>query len=491
MDTGPNAFRDIMDDPRFQGQIASIGKVTAFFDNFFIQFVTFIGFLIITLALFKNILAALYCANPKLFDMIAALKKDMASSKSNGNAGGWVLWLLSLVIPNIKAMTDFADDEDGIKYNLKTYVLKSFLTAFCSVMLGTMVYNGLYRDVLGKTSDVAAYFLSSKIIPVINKDNLNKLMMVGNDYEFGFGDSDAGKAMTKIAKDVYEAVKQYYGDVESAENKWALGQAIEDWLAGEFNSIPSTFEGTGTVADLMGSDEFKMQYKADVVVAQPSTELKARLDTAKEAEFILAKQVVDFGHKTTTFEADEDTSWVRLVLNFNRKEVRGSTGYKNVSVKGFMIKEGSSSTKYYLILPQGLSSPLKLGDTSWKIDNGNKLPNTPSVENYAVYTVTSGDASSISGTYESSQLSTSTRYKGKSGITSITIDSSGKSDSSSYGVALEGSSEYLSVIPDADLKVDMKDDGNKNNGTSTNNNSNSNNNSDNPNYLEAGDDDSL
>jgi hypothetical protein len=124
---GADAFRDIMSSERYQGNIESIQWLVKVFDNFFVQIVSIVGFFIISLAFLKNILAGAYCAFPTFFDRLASYKQNLSSKKGQG-AGGILFWVLSLFIPDVKSLTDFSDDDQGLKYNIKTYLLKSMAT---------------------------------------------------------------------------------------------------------------------------------------------------------------------------------------------------------------------------------------------------------------------------------------------------------------------------------------------------------------------------
>ena len=121
-DTG-NAIQDIMNNPRFEGAISSISKITGFVDIWFARIISLVSFFIISAALLKNACAGAYVANSKFWDKVADAhqKTEALSLQSLRNIGqsvqsanvGSIKDLLLGFIPNIKAFTDFDDAEIG------------------------------------------------------------------------------------------------------------------------------------------------------------------------------------------------------------------------------------------------------------------------------------------------------------------------------------------------------------------------------------------
>lgn len=74
-DTG-NAIQDIMNNPRFEGAISSISKITGFVDIWFARIISLVSFFIISAALLKNACAGAYVANSKFWDKVADAHHD-------------------------------------------------------------------------------------------------------------------------------------------------------------------------------------------------------------------------------------------------------------------------------------------------------------------------------------------------------------------------------------------------------------------------------
>ena len=126
--SGTGAFQDIIGSDRFKGAIDSIHWLTSILDNFFVQIISIAGFLIISVALLKNVLSGLYCVAPKFFDRIHVIKSNLSQTApqwagGNGFGGGGgvggmarkgsgiALWVVSLLIPDVRAIIDIDDDD--------------------------------------------------------------------------------------------------------------------------------------------------------------------------------------------------------------------------------------------------------------------------------------------------------------------------------------------------------------------------------------------
>ena len=70
---------DILSNPKYAGAISSIRGVTDWIDSGFGMAITMIAFLIIIVAMLKNVLAAAYCAYPKFWDRVDAAHKEVES----------------------------------------------------------------------------------------------------------------------------------------------------------------------------------------------------------------------------------------------------------------------------------------------------------------------------------------------------------------------------------------------------------------------------
>lgn len=453
---GSDAFRDIISSERYQGNIESIEWLVKLFDNFFVQVVSIVGFFIISLAFLKNILAGAYCAFPTFFDRLASYKQNLSSKKGQG-AGGILFWVLSLFIPDVKSLTDFADDDQGLKYNIKTYLLKSMATGILTVMIGTIIYNGLYRDIIGKSADAGAHVLSSYILDKDFNKIIDDTMETGADYVFSYDTStQQGKALNRIATEVYNKTKQYYGDVRTKENRAELGQNIENWITSSLNGKSvETVGGASSVYDLLAQPEFGMSFQVDVVPSQPSELTAQQTDNGKYHRVLFSQQINAFGHKSTKITESYDNSYIRLVVTFNHKELRVASGYTDVQVKAATVSIGNGSNKgTYLILPEGSggSSTAYLGDVQLTATSSSAKSEVMGSNNYSCIVLKVKDGQTLAGSYSGDEIK-NMKYR-SSDIISISISSGVSSASigqSNVAVSADGSS-WQPSIPASDLR---------------------------------------
>jgi len=484
---GSDAFRDIISSERYQGNIESIEWLVKIFDNFFVQVVTIVGFFIISLAFLKNILAGCYCAFPTFFDRLASYKQNLSSKKGQG-AGGILFWVLSLFIPDVKALTDFADDDQGLKYNIKTYLLKSMALGIVTVMIGTIIYNGLYRDIIGKSADAGAHVLSSYIINRDFNRMIDEALETGADYVFSYDTSTPqGRALNRISTEVYNKVKQYYGDVRTSENRSELGQNIENWITSSLNAQSvEAVGGASTVFDLLSKPEFTMSFQVDVVQSQPAALTAQQTDNGRYHRVLFHQQIKAFGHRSTRVTEANDSAYIRLIVTFNHREVRAASGFIDVQIKAATINLGSGTNRgTYLILPEGTggSSSAFLGDIQLTAATSSAKAEVMGSNDYSVVVLKVQEGKTLAGSY-STEAIRNIRYR-SSDVSNITITSgvsSANIGQNNVAVSTDGIS-WQASIPAADLRRSAQDTAGDNNsgnnpsgetGSSTNNNSGTN-----------------
>lgn len=252
---------EILNNPRFEGAIESITWLTDWTDVGFGMAITVVAFLIILVAMFKNVLAAAYCAYPKFWNHVneAHEKKkdtnalaqvgDMLGNMRGGNIGavnGATVGEIVLgVIPDIKRMTDFEGDTIGAKQ----YFMKAIPQMLVCVCLGAFIYNGSYRDVAGRVVDFGTEMLNRTLLefdPIAMFDDFT-----GTAGRPVFSTDGALKAdeqyANKIAQAYYTAIIGAYDDITTAEQKrslanWSEARAFEivDGIKGRFSQV---FEG--------------------------------------------------------------------------------------------------------------------------------------------------------------------------------------------------------------------------------------------------------
>jgi hypothetical protein len=48
---------------------------------------------------------------------------------------------------------------------------------------------------------------------------------------------------------------------------------------------------------------------------------------------LFSQQIKDFGHKSTRVTETNDTSYIRLIITFNHREVRAASGFVDVELR--------------------------------------------------------------------------------------------------------------------------------------------------------------
>ena len=247
-DTG-NAVKDILNNPRFDGAMSSIKSVTEFVDTWFIRIVTITAFFIISVALLQNVMAAAYVAFPKFWDKVhqahqnkalwkaisgmggmakGMMKKGGGAGPAPGGGGGNMSEALFGILPDIKALTAFADAD----IPPKQYFTKAIPQMCFMVIIGVFIYNGYYRDVTAKVGDAGA----SLVEGLLASTDPN----VMTDYIFGYSaepdgayeadNSFQGQWIRDLSQEMYSALKsnaQVWNS--STEDKEFLLRSAEYW----------------------------------------------------------------------------------------------------------------------------------------------------------------------------------------------------------------------------------------------------------------------
>ena len=232
---------EILNNPRFEGAMESITWLTDWTDVGFGMAITVVAFLIILVAMFKNVLAAAYCAYPKFWDHVneAHEKKkdtnflaqtvDMFKNTRGGNIGAvngsTVGEIIMGVIPNIKRMTDF----EGDNISPKNYFMKAIPQMLICVCLGAFIYNGSYRDVAAIVVDTGTELLNRTLLSADPIAMYDKFTATSGRPVFSTdGALDArGKYENALTNRLYDAVRGTYTDIESANQKRMLADWIE------------------------------------------------------------------------------------------------------------------------------------------------------------------------------------------------------------------------------------------------------------------------
>lgn len=116
--------------------------------------ISVVGFGIVIFSIMKNALAGLYAVSPKLWDRVDEIKKANVSAKSaNGgnqliNVLGSIPTMLCKLLPNVKAMTEFEDEQ----ISPKVYFMKSIPVLCLQIFIGAFIFFGYPSQIANTVS---------------------------------------------------------------------------------------------------------------------------------------------------------------------------------------------------------------------------------------------------------------------------------------------------------------------------------------------------
>jgi len=416
------AANDLVDREAYKGNIEKISWIVNLFDGYFIKVITFIAWLIISLAFLRNVLSGAYCTYPRLFDKLSAIKADMNSKKSSGGVGIF-LWILSFIVPNIKPLTD-AWEYNG---NPKTYLTKSVIQGVIAVFIGTVIYNGLYRDVIGKGSEFGVHFVDKYIMSISVADVFDETLKEGKDFVPTYSDATkAGKFMKKFTLEVYNAILSYHGDeIKDANTKAVLGQEIEIFLDSQISE---------EIKEKMEKPEYKAAYQIYVIPKKPVIRTNDKLPEGM-TELQFDKQISTFSVKSN--KRANDDYYAYIVFRLQEKEIVSKGTISGVNIKGIIRSENG---KTYLILPTGTKPTTTNLEVNGKVFQSATLAG---YENYSVY------AYNGTGINAGNATTNNTRYNGANleGLELVNYTDATKTPE----VQKVGSTNWLPSIPAEEL----------------------------------------
>lgn len=230
-----SAVKDILMDSRFEGAMSRITWLTEMVDNWFIQIITVTAFFIISMALLKNVLAAAYCAFPKIFDAIHAAHEEMAWSEMSiggmKDLGGKIRdksisKVILSIIPDVKAFTDFVDQDQ----TPKSYFMKAIPQMCIMVIMGIFIYNGYYRDVSATVGEAGATIVENVLGSVSPEKAVNDIFNMKSDPKNTYRSDKTleGGYIKEISNAMYKQIKSYSIVIkQTAEGKENLLRSCE------------------------------------------------------------------------------------------------------------------------------------------------------------------------------------------------------------------------------------------------------------------------
>lgn len=136
-----------------KGNLGSINFIVQWLSWASVVLISIVGFGIVIFSIGKNALAGLYAVSPKLWDRVDEIKKANISAKQGSgnqliNILGSIPTILCKALPNVKAMTEFDDEQ----ISPKVYFMKSLPILCLQIFVGVFIFFGYPSQVANTVS---------------------------------------------------------------------------------------------------------------------------------------------------------------------------------------------------------------------------------------------------------------------------------------------------------------------------------------------------
>lgn len=425
---------DILNNPRFEGAISSISWLTDWIDVGFGMAITTVAFLIILVAMFKNVLAGAYCAYPKFWDRVYEahqVQKEIGFIQNVKNAfqggggqvqtmaggGGGLSQAILGILPDIRSMTDFENETQSPK----SYFIKAIPQMLVCVIIGAFIYNGFYRDVASLVVDTGSTLIQRTLLefdPIAVYDQFTgtagRPVFLSDDSKDPFE-----QCVNRLAIDYYTSIIGSYTDITTAEQKRILADACENKARDQLGQLPEAKAGTFT-----DGENWRMTYR----IAW-SSENQSELTTDKYRSYAAGSNdtIYQWGDcfsiqdlNIQTIQTHPEAAFVRVMLIFEQQ---------NVSKAGVAMRDG------VLVLKSGATDLEQVSQHNneagnWMVAGVNKTYNITSEEGNGKGTikVTVNDSKQLTFTVEITEGNSTGVWKiGGSGIQVQSKDGNGRS----------------------------------------------------------------
>lgn len=363
---------DILNNPRFEGAIDSISWLTDWIDVGFGMAITLVAFLIILVAMFKNVLAAAYCAYPKFWESVAKAHEDkrsnqntnvftqmidmfqgVGSSRGGSINGGTIGTIILGIIPDIKSMTDFEDNT----ISAKSYFMKAIPQMLVCVILGAFIYNGTYRDVAARVVDFGSTMVSRTLLsfdPIAAFDDFTGSSgrpVFSTDGATGTRD----QRINQLATNMYTAVIGTYKDITTAEQKRVLADNCEIYATSVMSQIQSHGETSGWTQGFVDSSEWSMSLNMNWSSAARDTTAMIGIAGTNPTVYQYAVCIALDDVGIPSSEVHDSYTYLVAVMQFQQGQSQSSgAGYNDLvmvvnstSAQQFNIGTASGASVYF------------------------------------------------------------------------------------------------------------------------------------------------
>lgn len=369
------AAEDILNNPRFEGAISTIKGVTEWTDVGFATVITFVAFMIICVAMLKNVLAGAYCAYPKFWDHVNEAHKNKQGkgliqqtvsmfqgglqgvTGGTGGGGQSVGDIIYGIIPDVKHMTDFEEGE----FSAKHYFMKAIPQMLVCVALGAFIYNGTYRDVAALWVNTGTTLINRTLLefdPIAMFDDFT-----GTAGRPVFGSDNGTDQYTRqqniIATNLYTTIIGTYKDIKSAEQKRLLADACDAEAATILQNLMGTDWGKtlinqGDVTDTA----FTMKHSSTWSSKSMATECAAKCGLVQKNpttyQFAWSTDIANLGGyalSSISSEEHSEHSHIIQVMVYTEGTPQANAGSANNLV--LHLNTGSNLEYYHTSVGQG------------------------------------------------------------------------------------------------------------------------------------------
>lgn len=338
---------DILNNPRFEGAIDSISWMTDWIDVGFGMVITLVAFLIILVAMLKNVLAAAYCAYPKfwnsvheahetkrsnqntnVFTQMLDMFQGVGSSRGGSINGGSIGQIIMGILPDIKSMTDFESDT----LSPKNYFMKAIPQMLVCVILGAFIYNGTYRDVAARVVDFGSTMVERTLLsfdPIAAFDDFT-----GSAGRPVFASDGATRVedqrVNKLATNMYTAIIGTYKDITTAEQKRVLADNCEGMAT---LVLDEAYNNSQMPTGLKTDETYSFALKLSWSSADRDTSAMIGKASSNPDVYQYASCIPISGLSVPTSETHESYIYLVAVMQFTKGQaVAANVGYNDMTL---------------------------------------------------------------------------------------------------------------------------------------------------------------
>lgn len=223
-----------------EGNLGSIKFIVEILSTVACWLISIVGFGIVIFSIMKNALAGLYAVSPKLWDRVDEIKKANISARTSEggnqliNILGSIPTMLCKLLPNIKAMTEFEDEQ----ISPKVYFMKSIPVLCVQIFIGAFIFFGYPAQIANKVTEFGTGVIDVVFANVDPKAWIESLPGELTSYPFVTKDSQVeyDQNILKIAKEGTSTIAGTFDDM-TKESRINAALTFEQWAIQHYAGI--------------------------------------------------------------------------------------------------------------------------------------------------------------------------------------------------------------------------------------------------------------